>query len=102
MCKAANFCFPIFGQDKCDTGQADKHLQACSIFSPAHILAQCSFSVLAKWLVLFAQQDLICHSCGKDHLRDSKMLLHTAFRIGQRDLWIAGYSPGLSGTDDIL
>lgn len=43
--------------------------------------------------VVFAQQDLICHLCGKDHFRDSKMLLHTAFRIGQMDLWIAGYTP---------
>lgn len=40
-----------------------------------------------------AQQDLLCYLCGKDHFRDSKMLLYMAFRIGQRDLWIAGYSP---------
>lgn len=64
-----------------------QRLQCCS-----HILAQYSFSVVATWPVVFAQQDLSCHLCGKDYFGNSKML-HTAFRIGQRDLWIAGCSP---------
>lgn len=40
-----------------------QHLQSCS-----HILAQYSFSVVATWPVVFAQQDLICLLCGKDHV----------------------------------
>lgn len=75
----------------------DKQTNAFKLAPPSVLLTHPGtvfFQCRSHVPVVFAQEDLICHLCAKDHVRDSKMLLHTAFRIGQRDLWIAGYNPG--------
>lgn len=83
-------------------GQADGGLQTCYVFSPVaeswqHSCAtRYSFSIVATSPVMFALQYPMCYLCSEDHLETPKrchiLVLHTAFRMGQRDLWIAGYS----------
>lgn len=82
--------FQYLGWVNEDAGQADQLATSSDLLPhPGTVSLQCHSHVA----LVFAQQDLICHLCGKDHFRDSKMQQHTAFRIGPRDLWIAGCSP---------